>query len=346
MSSIKSALKIRKAKITVAPATETAYQAVIDEVSVGTQAGRECYVAFLDFAELATLKSLVSLDAKKRVEATIEAAEMATYGQRALEPKRVCAIRDYVAKNQDNYVLPPITLSIDQDNGVVDGKLRIARGAKLHIIDGQHRMAACELLAAQLPEHQLGVFIIQTKRQSEDRQAFADINSTAKIVPMAKNIMFNGRDERAVWVQNLERYEPISRYVDWKAVCPRKGKLLAAAGLYAIAKEFGEEKSFRCFLEHYLPVAEKLNQPVFSALVVMCAYARLFEYVNFPRDNDEAAGHAKPCWEEYVNSHAVTKIDWSREAWEGICVFNGALSKSSKLVQDTFREIKERNYKK
>lgn len=34
------------------------------------------------------------------------------------------------------------------------------------------------------------------------------------------------------------------------------------------------------------------------------------------------------------------KCDWRRETWEGICVFNGALSKSAKLVNDTAQAIK------
>lgn len=266
------------------------------------------------------------------------AAHLMEHGQRELNIKRAQEIAKYIRDNKRNFVLPPIVISVDIESpeglNFKDGHGNIAinEGAKLHIIDGQHRTAGVIMALRADPTlalENLPVYIVVCNERQEDRQAFADINATPCKVPLGKNVLFNGRDKHASWVQNLDTHEAKGR-IEWKKPNAKLPQTHSVPGLYAMAKECKSEEVFREVFGAVGKMPAEENG-IFQSIVMQTALARLLDSCHRKVDYHSDT-LAEMLW---------SKGDFSREAWEGVCVFNGVLSKSSKLVNDTYQKLRE-----
>lgn len=298
------------------------------------QAKRERYVCAIPFGDLAKkfFPELVSRDSKgKKVFPGAQQIAMQAYGQRGLNVIRAQDIAAYITKNED-WILPPIVLSVDGDMEYdkEKGVLTISEDALWHIIDGQHRTAGAILscLGERLLEmHSLPAMIVYSRGKGQDRQAFADINGNSCKVSLGKNVLFNGRDERARWVQNLEDNALVQGYCDFKNATPKGGKVFCVAGLYAMAQEFASEAEYISAVQTSgLALKAHVESGIFGSIVVQAAVCRV-------------AAMGSGAIAETIEQ-IFYKCDWRRETWEGVCVFNGALSKSAKLVNDTAQRIR------
>jgi DGQHR domain-containing protein len=269
------------------------------------------------------------------------AAQLMEHGQRELNVKRAKEIAKYIRDNKRGFVLPPIVISIgcdfDEEISKADfaaghGKLNIHEGAKLHIIDGQHRTAGVIMALREDPSlalESLPVYIVCNSERQDDRQHFADINATPCKVPLGKNVLFNGRDKHAAWVQNLDSHESKAR-IEWKKPNAKLPQTHSVPGLYAMAKECKSEQVFHEVFGAMSRTPAQENG-IFHSIVVQTALARLLD------------SYYRKC--DYHSDQLVdmlwAKGDFSRDAWEGVCVLNGALSKSAKLVNDTYQKLRE-----
>lgn len=297
------------------------------------QGGRERFLCAVPFRDLLQKFFPELLDtAGKKVSAGEQQAAMQAYGQRGLNVKRAEDIARYVAAN-DAWILPPIVLSLNGD-AVFDpkkGKLTVSEEVLWHIVDGQHRTAGAILayLKSKKCEFEcLPAMVIISSGKSADRQAFADINGNSCKVTLGKNVLFNGRDERARWVQNLEDNALVKDFCDFKNTTPKGGKVFCVAGLYAMAQEFASEAEFITAVQTSgLALKAHVESGIFGSVVVQTAVCRV-------------AAMGSGAIAETIEQ-IFYKCDWRRECWEGVCVFNGALSKSAKLVNDTAQRIRK-----
>lgn len=311
------------------------------------RAKRESYLVAVPFRVLNEWFGGIVSHEKKKITVGRDQEEARAYGQRGLNVKRAQAIAEYVKKNREDYFLPPVVVSFDGSSEFkphgTKGALRptgtLSLGseeepANAHPIDGQHRISGCVLAYradTSLAEECLPVMLVCSRGKAQDRQAFADINSTSCKVSLGSNVLFNGRDERAVWVQNLEE-SGLAPLVDFKNPTPKNGKLFCVAGLYAVAKECKDEFTFQTFVKTYNAIltthgkdcfgrpSSVVKDGVFTSIVIQTAMARVMNASELMPET---------MWKIYEAYY------WTRDEWEGICVFNGALSKSSKLVNDT-----------
>ncbi len=323
------------------------------------QAKRECYLVSVPIRTLTHLFDLAGASLnKKKVSLGDGQAEMKAWGQRDLNPKRVLQIKDYVLTNREDYVLPPPTVSIDGASAWKNGAVTLTprphgvlgpKPLRIHVIDGQHRLAGLQLACSADPsigEEHIGLFLRIMRSQSLDRQAFADINSTPCKVPLGRNVLFNGRDPIAAIVQELTREKTLTEYIDADHPSPRKPKLIAASGLYAMVKALltspsvdkflGQNDDYDTYREFVVPYFEEMLplcrtiDGIFSSLVVQTGFMQFVFDMRNKRENPES-------WEAVCAR--VAAIDWSRENWEGACVFGGALSKSDKLVSNVWKKL-------
>ena len=164
----------------------------------GMQGGRACYTIM---CPLRLIPRLFHYD-----DSGMPAEDRA---QRAINPGRIPEITDYLVQNTDNYVLPAITASLDQedefepmnnDNTIVSlvGTLHIPRSARLLINDGQHRRAAIERAITkkrELGHDSIPVLLFVDEGLRRSQQMFADLNRHAIRPSPSLNTFFDQRDE-------------------------------------------------------------------------------------------------------------------------------------------------------
>lgn len=167
----------------------------------GMQGGRACYTIM---CPLRLIPRLFHYD-----DSGLPAEDRA---QRAINPSRIPEITDYLVQNTDNYILPAITASLDQeaefepmnDNSTIVslvGTLRIPRAARLLINDGQHRRAAIERAITkkrELGHDSIPVLLFIDEGLKRSQQMFADLNRHAIRPSPSLNTFFDQRDEASI----------------------------------------------------------------------------------------------------------------------------------------------------
>lgn len=162
----------------------------------GMQGGRACYTIM---CPLRLIPRMFHYD-----DSDLPAEERA---QRAINPARIPEIADYLMQNADNYILPAITASLDQEAEFIPmgeelvplvGRLRIPRDARLLINDGQHRRAAIERAVTrkkELGHDSIPVLLFIDEGLKRSQQMFADLNRHAIRPSPSLNTLFDKRDE-------------------------------------------------------------------------------------------------------------------------------------------------------
>ncbi|MBY8855381.1 DNA sulfur modification protein DndB [Nocardia sp. CA2R105] len=160
--------------------------------------------------EFASVRQLIVMDSAVKGESPRKRTN------RPLLPDHVRAIRDYVAANRDDYVLPPVTLNAREipalhvvrgNTAIKCGFMVVVDSTKFYITDGQHRIAAItghHVGKTHTPglvhdedgafaSDGLAVVIIIEEKLPAIQQDFADAART-KSLPLSLLAAFNTRE--------------------------------------------------------------------------------------------------------------------------------------------------------
>lgn len=176
----------------------------------GLQAGREYYLAM---CSLRLVTRLFQNDHEPDVEER---------AQRLLNKARIPDITRYIIENPENYVLTPITASIDSfvefkpleqcgdDRNM--GWLIVPMDAKISIIDGQHRHAAIARSLADNPalgDETIAVVLYLGSGLKKSQQLFADLNKHAVRPSQSLAILYDHRDPLGLLTRRLADEVPL-----------------------------------------------------------------------------------------------------------------------------------------
>ncbi len=183
----------------------------------GIQASKEFYIAQVPFKYLVKFFTFAdeSLPAELRA-------------QRKVNVKHANEIGQYVIDNRDEYVLPSLTVSVNEAmgfdplnvDGLADrlGVLRIPLTAKLLISDGQHRATAARYFLSQdksLGDETVPVTFFYDEGLERSKQIFADLNANLSKPNAAISSLYDLRNPFNKFVLDaLERHPEINGLVD------------------------------------------------------------------------------------------------------------------------------------
>lgn len=183
----------------------------------GIQAKKEFYIAQVPFKYLVKFFTFAdeSLPAELRA-------------QRKVNIKHANEIGQYVVDNREDYVLPCLTVSVNEAmvfdplnvNGLADrlGVIRIPLTAKLLINDGQHRRQAAEFFMKYdktLGDETVPVTFYYDEGLERSKQIFADLNANLSKPSAAINALYDLRNPFNKFVLDaLERHPEINELVD------------------------------------------------------------------------------------------------------------------------------------
>jgi DNA sulfur modification protein DndB len=150
-----------------------------------------------------------------RLDSAVKGGNPRNSTNRPLMPDHVRNIRDYLIKNRNEYILPPVTLNVRQmpqvyvqksNSPVRSGFLVVGDATMFDVTDGQHRIAAIAGSAAtkpavpplltEAPEFEndsMSVLIVVEEEISRIHQDFADAAQT-KQIPASLLAAFNTRE--------------------------------------------------------------------------------------------------------------------------------------------------------
>lgn len=183
----------------------------------GIQAKKEFYIAQVPFKYLVKFFTFAdeSLPAELRA-------------QRKVNIKHANEIGQYVVDNREDYVLPCLTVSVNEAmvfdplnvNGLADrlGVIRIPLTAKLLINDGQHRRQAAEFFMKHdktLGDETVPVTFYYDEGLERSKQIFADLNANLSKPSAAINALYDLRNPFNKFVLDaLERHPSVNELVD------------------------------------------------------------------------------------------------------------------------------------
>lgn len=144
--------------------------------------------------------------------------------QRRLNESRIPEIKNYILKNDDNYVFSALAASIDGNFKFIEsnqenvGILEVSMDARFLMNDGQHRKAA--IIAAlddkpELGEETISVVFYADKGLKRSQQMFTDLNKHAVKTSNSIAELYDSRDQLAVSVRNvISKISFLDEYVD------------------------------------------------------------------------------------------------------------------------------------
>jgi hypothetical protein len=145
----------------------------------GTQGTNLLFTAVIEFAQVV---EMFHIDVKKQ--------SLDERYCRVPSGLRVNRLASYITSNQNSYIIPSLTCSIEGDYEFKEyaphssaGKLTIKPGAKLHLLDGSHRKCAIFKVVeelAKLGKEGIPVTFILDRGIKRRRQWFTDINLNAQ----------------------------------------------------------------------------------------------------------------------------------------------------------------------
>lgn len=314
----------------------------------GIQAGRFYY---LSMCHLGFVAKNFTLPAKDTPEHKII--------QRQMNPGRIPKITDYLVNYHDDYVLPPLIVSIDGDTTFTPlssesenlqmGMLSIPESADFHINDGQHRCAAIRAALEEKPEMKLetiGVVFYTERGVIRSRQMFSDLNGHPVRTNANINATFDNRQfmpsvtklaiEQAPVLQNrVERFASSCargspRLFTMSALVRAHNELLKTPE----KKERDPDKSVETCVRFWTVLQE--NLPELEDVVTGDAQAKTIkENYLYPYSialqalasvANELISINSNNWEEELSE--INNIDWTRDNsdWEGRAMSGGRLS--------------------
>jgi len=165
--------------------------------------------------------------------------------QRTLNKARIPDIANYLANNQDDYVLSSITASIDGEvtfepikEGSSLGTLRIPLNSRIIINDGQHRRAAIERAINMNPSlayDSISVVFYIDVGLKKSQQMFADLNKNAVRPSRSLNILYNNRSPLSKFIcEMINEIEILKNRVELEktSLSNRSSKLFTLSNIY------------------------------------------------------------------------------------------------------------------
>ncbi|WP_197030423.1 MULTISPECIES: DNA sulfur modification protein DndB [unclassified Halomonas] len=332
----------------------------------GIQGGRACYTIM---CPLRLIPKLFHYD-----DSGLPPEERA---QRAVNPGRIPEITDYLTQNSDNYILPAITASLDQEAEFVPtgeelvplvGMLRIPQEARLLINDGQHRRAAIERAVTkkrELGHDSIPVLLFIDEGLKRSQQMFADLNRHAIRPSTSLNTFFDKRDSASTLARCVMQEVPCFRELTEveKSSLPLKSRKLFTLSAIKNANWRFLEKRKRDMAsgpEHTQCIAFWLG-----VCQVMPDWQHALDNTSLPMRLRQGSIHAHgvflqalavscaslryeapdydPDW--YANRlQPLADENWQRSnpEWEGRCLQNGRISKSHTSVELLASYLKQR----
>lgn len=279
--------------------------------------------------------------------------------QRQINKARIPKIADYLVKFFDDYILPPLIVSIDadvdffplstNDDHYQMGQLSFLESADFIINDGQHRCAAIKHALAKRPELKLesiGIVFFVDRGVKRSRQMFSDLNGHPVRTNQNINTTFDSRsylpgvtkhvidssDLLRTRVEHFGSSCAIGSPKIFTISAVAKAHSLLLKGFMSKERDVDAEvcSSFWAVLRKNLPDLEKLaNERVTSRQVkeayfypYSIALQALASTANFLiREN-------KDSWERKFAD--ISKLDWRRSNpdWEGRAMSAGRLTTS------------------
>lgn len=279
--------------------------------------------------------------------------------QRQINKARIPKIADYLVKFFDDYILPPLIVSIDadvsfsplstDDDHYQMGQLSFLESADFIINDGQHRCAAIKHALAKRPElkhESIGIVFFVDRGVKRSRQMFSDLNGHPVRTNQNINTTFDSRSYLPrVTKQVVDSSELLRTRVEhFGSSCaigsPKiftisalaKAHSLLLKGLISKERDTDAELCIRFWdvLRNNLPDLEKLAMEEVTPRFVKEAYfypysialQAIASTANFAiKENADS-------WEEILAN--ISKLDWRRSNpdWEGRAMSAGRLTTS------------------
>lgn len=297
--------------------------------------------------------------------------------QRAINLGRIPELTDYLTENHENYILPALTASLDQEAEFTPsgdelvplvGTLRIPREARLLINDGQHRRAAIE--RAVTKKRELGhdsipvlLFIDEGLRRSQ--QMFADLNRHAIRPNTSLNTLFDKRDAASELARCVMQEVPCFKAltdVEKSSLPLRSRKLFTLSSIKSASWRFLDKRK-----RDDATADEHVHCIAFwvAASQVMPGWLNAIHDPQLPAQLRQGTIHAhgvflqalavcctplrheteQPSIEWYTERlQPLAHVDWCRTnpEWEGRCLRDGRISKSHTSVELLACYLKQR----
>jgi len=330
----------------------------------GIQAGRFYY---LSMCHLGFVAKNFNLPAKDTPEHKII--------QRQMNPGRIPKIAEYLVQYHEDYVLPPIIVSIEgethftpissENENLQMGVLSIPESADFHINDGQHRCAAIREALEKRPEMKLetiGVVFYTDGGVKRSRQMFSDLNGHPVRTNTNINATFDNRQFMpGVTKETIEKAPALRERVErFASSCARGSpRLFTMSALVRahteLLKSSNKEKKdpersvdtcvrFWNVLQENLPELEEVVTGESQAKDIKESYIyhNSIALQSLARLANELIEEDSATWEEQLSK--VSKIDWNRNNpdWEGRAMNGGRLSTGGKnpLLTKNYFKIK------
>lgn len=326
-------------------------KAIALEAIRGIQAGRECYSAKVGIADAINL-FVFQPDTTQAGQET----------QRTINLTRAKKIARYVAQNLESYIFASIVVSIDGDldfKAIAPtahiGTLYVSEGARFIINDGQHRMEGLRIamqipqIADYLRDESISVDFHPDLGLRRSRQIFADLNLNLSKPSKSISHYFDHRDQmaeltRAV-IEAIPQFRGLVHHERTQLPTTYKGKeLWTFKALYdaisATVHPHSEIDADRV-IDLWTAIANAINEWQPQTLRMSNSPQLRLEQICFNAIGMVALGKVahqlltletpEPLLER------MASLSWNRShpQWQGVCVFDGKLRKTTQTIEAT-----------
>ena len=312
----------------------------------GTQAGRVYYLSMCHLSFVAKNFTLPPKDAPEH-----------KIIQRQMNQGRIPKIADYLIRFHDDYVLPPLIVSIDGEaefsplsnanENLQMGMLSIPESADFHINDGQHRCAAIREALKERPEMKMetiGVVFFIDRGITRSRQIFSDLNGHPVRTNSNINATFDNREFLPAVTKRTIDQSPVlrDRVERFASSCARGSPrlftisaLVRAHGelLKDLESKNQEESALTCIrfwrvLQESLPELQGLLSGESQAKLIKENYLYPYSIAlqGLAGVANQLIRENSKDWENDLSR--AEKINWTRENpdWEGRAMTGGRLT--------------------
>lgn len=272
--------------------------------------------------------------------------------QRVLNEKRVPALAEYIAENEEDYIFSSITASYKGEprfepyaEGSDIGMLILQLGDELIINDGQHRRAGIvKALQEGVPieRDSISVLLFPWENTARVQQMFSDLNRYVQKTSKSLDILFDKRDGLAAATLTMMESVPVFRELTDKenvSLGAKSTKLFTLAALYDANAELLKGKgrdgdiaaNAALLTEYWNAIAEHMPDwtSVFDGrkLAVELRQEKIASHSTVLR----ALGGlgvdliGREGWKAQLD--ALKAIDWSKKNpdWENVCIVSNSV---------------------
>ena len=304
--------------------------------------------------------------------------------QRKLDTRRASKIADYLCENPNSYVLPALTLLLKEadipeqspskmftaaaDDGQLAnvGVLNIPMDSEILVADGQHRRHALEEAVKRedyFSHHTISVTIYPYEGLQSAQKIFHAINATPKKISGALLDTYNHDDPWALIARKVAELELFRDIIEKEksGIGKTSDKLFTLTQLknackgvfngtlptdpetdepsvviaFEVLSDLWESAAPNLLLWHADPVEfQSIRETdVIASSVVL---EGLSKAISLTMDLDKE--------KKQIVFSRLKEIDWSRDAWEGICVREGKLVKARKNINRVYAVLSRHLY--